>query len=129
MNNIELNKNTISITLDVPVETVFAFLTNPDNTPKWISFITKEIIDTEVPELGTVYTNDFGRLRMTEYSEPTMFEMRVIDGQYVVRYELQENLGGQTVLTYSEWMDDNSVLEEPFSADELQKLKDVIEHS
>ena len=124
-----LKKNIIPVTINASVATVFEFSVNPDNTPSWVPTIEKETINTVVPELGTLYTNEYGTLKVTAFKENELFEISDITGEFVVRYEYKSVSPEVSTLVYSEWMVDGSVFPEPTPTTTLMKLKEVIEAS
>ena len=112
---------------------VFAFTTDPQNTPKWIDFIAEERANEFPPKLGTIYENRGGEggwreLRMTAFEKNRSFTLSSSASGYNVRYTFTPVSDTETELEYYEWMDDGE-LEEPFDKKYLEKLKAVLEDS
>lgn len=124
-------ENKLSIEIDVPVDLVFRFTINPDNTPKWIESIAQEEIIGNSIGLDTKYRNvDLdGKIRkyfVTEFEPDTVFALRQVGGIYHVRYTYEQISEKKTRLTYFEWVDDGE-LEAPFRFSALEKLKGILE--
>jgi uncharacterized protein YndB with AHSA1/START domain len=122
----------LTIIINKPVNEVFSFTTNPDNTPKWIDSIVHEETNEE-PKLGTIYKNqnqqgNWAEYQMTEYDKDKTFTMSQIGSNYHVKYTLTSTTDHQTEFEYYEWVD-NGTLEEPFTQDALEKLKTILESS
>lgn len=64
---------TLLITINRPTEEVFAFVTNPNNTPKWIEAIDHEEVNESPIKLGTIYRNRSSNGKWSEY-QMTSFE-------------------------------------------------------
>jgi len=47
----------LTIQIDKPAKDIFEFILNPQNTPKWIDFITVDETSEWPPKLGTPYRN------------------------------------------------------------------------
>ena len=117
-----------SITINKPLEDVFAFSINPANTSKWVDSIVTEETNEWPAKLGTVYRNQDKDGKWSEYKlsvlEPNKtFTLSQSDGNYL-RYTFVKSADNNTELTY-EWMGDE--LEESSLREILEKLKMVIE--
>ncbi|HEY2003541.1 MAG TPA: SRPBCC family protein [Candidatus Saccharimonadia bacterium] len=120
----------LKVTIKRPAHEVFSFTLNPDNTPKWIDGIVKEVAEPQPVRLGTIFKNHSGDGQWAEYEvtalEPgIMFVLSRRDGAYHIKYTLTPN-NGHTELEYLEWTDEGE-LDAPFSQDALDKLKQVME--
>lgn len=103
------------------------------STPKWIDGIIKEQSNESPTKLGTIYKNQdrdgiWNEYKITTYEPGIMFIMSKKDGNYHVKYTLKPLSDNQCELEYYEWVDDGD-LDEPFTQDILEKLKDIIEKS
>ena len=121
----------LTVTINRAAHEVFDFSLNPENTPKWINGIVKEETNETPAKLGTIYKNQnrqgkWTEYAITDYSSGTMFVMSQKDGNYHVKYTLTPTDDNQCRLEYYEWVDDGE-LQEPFTQEILQKLKEIIE--
>ena len=128
-----MKQNEISIIINSPVERVFDFTTNPENTPRWIEGIEKEEVNQEPIELGTIYRNVDKSGVWTEYEvvkfdRNKIFELKQKNNTYHVRYTYDFISEKSTKLTYFEWVDDGE-LSNPFDLTVLEKLKVVLENN
>lgn len=126
-----MQHNILKIEIDKPVEEVFEFTTNPNNTNKWIDSIVSEETNESPIKLGTIYTNTDRQGIKNEYAvielAPNLyFSLRNKDGNYFVRYTYTMLINNKTELEYHEWVFKGN-LENPFEQKTLEKLKEVIE--
>ena len=126
-----MKENKILIEIDKPVKEVFEFTINPKNTPLWISNIQEEISTEYPPVVGTIYKNrgDVGEwdfYKVIEFKKNQLFTMKISDGNYHVRYTYKKLSDVKTEMEYFEWVEKGE-LENPFTQDVLNKLKEVIE--
>lgn len=126
-----MKSHKLTIQINRPVPEVFEFVTNPDNTPKWIDFIKEERTNEWPPRLGTIYKNqdrtgEWRDLEMTEFEQDKMFVMSNRKTGYKVRYTLTPVDGNSIKLEYYEWTESGK-LDDPFTQDALEKLKSVLE--
>lgn len=122
---------TLTIIIDAPISTVFAFTTNPANTHLWITGMLKEESNKFPANIGTVYRNTSDGSSWDEYVvvelEPNkLFTLKRNGSGYRVRYSYRTLSPNETELTYHEWMIDGD-LNNPFNKKYLQKLKALIE--
>ncbi len=122
----------LTIKINKPAREIFDFTLNPNNTPKWIDFITVEETNGWPPKLGTVYRNrsgattEWSEFELTEYEPGKSFTLSRKDGTYNVRYVLIPVTPDTTELEYNEWTDQGD-LAEPFTMEPLEKLKHLLE--
>lgn len=125
-------QNTLTVTINAPVEEVFAFTVNPENTPKWIAHIVEEQASPWPPTVGTIYRNrtensDWSEYTLVAIEENKLFELASNNSPYHVRYTYTSlDDGKKTSLEYFEWVTDGE-LEEPFTQDIMEVLKECIE--
>jgi len=117
-----------SITVNKPVEDVFAFTINPANTPKWVDSIIIEETNEWPVKLGSVYRNqnqagEWSEYTLTVFEPVKTFTLTQFDGNYL-RYTFVKHDENSTELIY-EWLGDE--LEESELKEILEKLKLVIE--
>ncbi len=121
----------LTIQINKPVHEVFSFTLNPANTPLWVSSIVKEEVNEQKTRLETVYRNvnqggEWSEYEITEYKENELFTMSKKNGNYHVRYIFKPINENTTQLEYYEWVDEGD-LEDPFTMDILEKLKNLLE--
>src|SRR4051812_5635124 len=113
----------LTIKIDKPVSEVFEFVTNPENTPKWIDFMAHEETNEWPAKLGTVYKNqnqegEWGEYDMTKFEQDKMFVMSKRDSGYHVRYRIKPLGEDSCELEYYEWMDEGEL--DPFPIKHLK---------
>lgn len=125
------NVNTLSILIDKPVEKVFAYTLDSNNTPKWYSSIAEEKASEVPAKLGTTLKNhgydsdEWFEVKITEFVPNKVFTLTEIDGPTRCKYVFEPKDGG-TQFTYSEWSEDGE-LAELADISILQKLKNELE--
>jgi uncharacterized protein YndB with AHSA1/START domain len=127
-----MKENILSIILDLPIETVFEYTTNPDNTHKWLESLKQEKVDKYPIGVGTVYSNTsdgehWSSYTVTQYEPNKLFEIKENGGTYSVKYTYELLSPNQTKLVYDEW-DFDKALVSPLSQDVLEHLKKIIEN-
>lgn len=122
-----ISSNEIRVTINKPHDKVFEFTLEPKNTPKWIDLITSETVDTEQIGIGTIYTNDFGILTVTDYERNLYFELTNEKTTYQCSYSFKKIDDDTTEIIYFEAMLDGSELDEPFNLKHFEKLKKIME--
>ena len=115
------------VIIDAEPKEVFEFTVEPKNTPKWIDAAGEERINTEQIGLGTVYSNNYGDLKVTDYERDKFFELTNEATSYRCSYTYRKLDDGATELTYFEYMQDGSELTEPMKEKYFERLKEVLE--
>jgi hypothetical protein len=124
---------TITIRINRSVRDVFAFTTTPPNSTLWISSFAKEATSEWPIRVGTIYKLENQQGERSEYTvtalkENELFELVSADNNYHVRYTYRSVDDNSSELAYYEWVDQGE-LEEPFTAETLEKLKYILENS
>jgi hypothetical protein len=123
--------NTLTVMINKPVDEVFLFTIDPKNTPKWINGIEVEETNEWPVRLGTIYKNrgktgPWAEYKVSKYIKDKEFELiKQDDSTYHVNYSYTEYPNGSTKLVYHEWVTTGE-MEEPFTQDTLNKLKQVM---
>lgn len=125
-------KNILSIIIQCPVQKVFDFTVNPENTHFWIDFVKEEIKDTDAIQEGTFYRNTsdghhWTEYVCTEYKPNQLFTLKNRNSPYVVTYQYIAIDQNTTELIYTEYMSDGLELPEKFEHRHLEKLKNILE--
>ncbi len=126
-----MKENKLTITIKKPLQEVFDFVLDPNNTPKWIDSLVYEERSKGPIGVGTEYRNKnhegkWSTYMVTEYSPLKKFVMTSEDKNYHVRYTV-ESLGmNETELAYYEWVDVGD-LDGPFEIAVLEELKNSLE--
>lgn len=121
----------LTITINKPLQEVFDFTLDPINTAKWVPSIVQEVRNETPTKLGTVYKNqnnkgEWSEYEVTEFEPNKVFVMSQKSGSYHVKYTFKPLNESQTELEYYEYVDKGEI-DEPFTQEVLQKLKDVME--
>jgi uncharacterized protein YndB with AHSA1/START domain len=127
-----MKQNILTIIINLPIETVFEYTTNPDNTHKWVNSIQKEQINENPIKVGTEYKNtsdgkNWTTYIVTDFIPNQVFELQEKDGNYFVRYSYEKISEHETKLIYHEW-NHTEGLSALFGQDVLDNLKLVIEN-
>ncbi|PID33391.1 hypothetical protein CR969_01060 [Candidatus Saccharibacteria bacterium] len=131
MQKLEQTKNSITITINKPIDEVFKFTTNPAKTHLWIPSIKKEVADNYPPAVGTIYKNcgedgQWDTYKVTEFIDNQLFTLSDLENNYNVRYSYHPINDQQTEMTYFEWVNEGA-LSNPFTEDIIGNLKLVLE--
>ena len=127
-----MQRNKLIVIINKPIERVFEFTVNPNNTHLWISSITEETSDKYPPKIGTEYKNrgkDANRdiYKVTEFKNNELFALSSLEGNYFVRYTYRKTNDNQTEMEYYEWVK-RGELENPFTKDISRNLKTILEY-
>lgn len=117
----------IRIIINQPKERVFEYVLEPKNTPNWCKSIESESIDTEQIGMGTIYTNNFGKLKVTDYERNVYFELSELGTEYQCSYSFHKIDDGSMELVYFEGMLEGSDLDEPMEKESFERLKEILE--
>ena len=126
----------LTITINKPVEEVFAFTINPENTPKWIDSIVTEQTNEWPVKLGTIYRNqrkngEWSDYEITAFDPNKTFVMSQKNDSFHVGYTFTPtDNGAATQLTYRVWKDESELpgsLTVDVLQDILDKLKRLVE--
>ena len=90
-----MQKNILTITIDKPINKVFGFTTNPQNTHLWIDSIEEEISSEYPPRIGTEYknqgnNNDWDCCKVIEIEQDKLFTLSDLKNNYHVQYSYKK---------------------------------------
>ena len=127
-----MKDNRLTVKINKSSDVVFAYYTNPKNTPLWWDAVTVEKTSEWPIKIGTIYksqdkeTGNWNEFIVTDLKENEIFELTSKDGKYHVRYTHKPINNSSMELEYYEWVD-NGELEELFTIENLTLLKSAIE--
>lgn len=128
-----MKDNRLVIQINKPSTEVFAYYTNPKNTPLWWDAVAVEETSEWPIRLGTTYRsrgkddNNWSEFTVTDLKDNEIFELTSKDGKYHVRYTHKPLDKNSMELEYYEWVDEGE-LEFPYTMEILGKLKTAIEN-
>ncbi|MFA5355370.1 MAG: SRPBCC family protein [Candidatus Paceibacterota bacterium] len=126
-----MQENKLIIQINRPVPVVFAFTTNPKNTPLWINSIISEEVNEWPAKKGSIYRNqdkdgNCSEYVVREWEKNKMFIWDKKDSNYHVQYTFTSISKNTTSLEYYEWVDEGDI-DDPFNQEILDKLKRILE--
>jgi len=126
-----MRENKIIVVIDKPIDKVFEFTTNPQNTHLWIPSISEEVAEEYPPKINTRYKNrgentNWDEYKVVDFQKNEVFILSDLDENYFVKYTYRKLDDNKTEMEYFEWMT-NGELSKPFTEDILGNLKKVIE--
>ena len=126
-----MKENEILVTINKPITEVFAFTTNPKNTPLWLPQIVEEVSDSYPPKIKTIYKNKskdgkWSYYEVVEIEKNKIFTLMSGDKNYFVKYSYTKLGSKKTRLSYFEWVEKGE-LENPFTQTDLDRLKTIME--
>jgi len=126
-----MKENKITVIIDKPINEVFEFTTNPQNTHLWISSISEEIADEYPPKINTEYrnrrdNNNWNKYKVVNFQKDKVFILSDLDENYFVRYTYRKLANNKTEMEYFEWMTKGE-LSNPFMEGIFGNLKKVME--
>ncbi len=122
-----MKTNEIKVNIDIPVEAVFEFTLEPANTSRWIDAIEEETVNTKQIGLGTIYSNSYGNLEVTDYELNRFLELTNQKTGYQCSYSFRKIDNDTTEIIYFEQMLDGSKLTEPMKIESFKKLQEILE--
>lgn len=123
----------LTIKINRPVSVVFDYTTYPNNTPEWVSSIVHEEVNETPVKVGTIYKNQnkegvWSEYEVTEFEKDKEFVFFQKNSTYHVKYTFTRIDNNSCELEYYEWVDEGA-LDEPFTMDILEKLKNILENN
>ena len=127
-----MQETLLTIQINRPVSDVFAFTTDPQNTPLWVDSIVHEETNEWPVKHGTIYKNrnktgEWSEYEVTSFELNKLFVFSLKGGSYHVRYTFTPLSDNSCELEYYEWVDDGE-LSDPFTMDIMAKLKQILEN-
>ena len=125
-----MRENKITVVIDKPIDKVFEFTTNPQNTHLWIPSILVEVSDEYPPKINTRYKNrgesdNWDEYKVVDIKKNEVFILSDLDENYFVKYTYRKLDDNKTEMEYFEWMT-NGELSKPFTESILGNLKKII---
>ncbi len=125
-----MRENKITVVIDKPIDKVFEFTTNPQNTHLWIPSISVEVADEYPPKINTRYKNRgdsdyWDEYKVVDIKKNEVFILSDLDENYFVKYTYRKLDDNKTEMEYYEWMT-NGELSKPFTESVLGNLKKII---
>ena len=126
-----MKENKITVTIGKPIDEVFEFTTNPQNTHVWIPSISEEVADEYPPKINTEYRNrgdnsNWNKYKVVDFEKNKVFILFNLEDKYFVKYTYHKLDDNKTEMEYFEWMIDGE-LSNPFTEDIFGNLKKVME--
>ena len=127
-----MKENKLIILINKSADDIFAFVTTPPNSTRWISSITKEETNEWPVKIGTIYKlwdekNNISKMKVIDIKNNEMVEWISEDQNYHCRYVLKIIDKNISEFKYYEWVD-RGIIDNPFMQDTLEKLKLVLEN-
>ena len=125
-----MRENKITVVIDKPIDKVFEFTTNPQNTHLWIPSISVEVSDEYPPKINTRYKNrgesdNWDEYKVVDIKKNEVSILSDLDENYFVKYTYRKLGDNKTEMEYYEWMT-NGELSKPFTESILGNLKKII---
>ncbi len=122
----------LTIRINRPVSDVFVFTTDPNKTPLWVDSIVHEEVNETPVKVGTIYKNQnkegvWSEYEVTEFEKDKIFVFSQKNSKYHVKYTFTKIDDNTSELEYYEWVDEG-VLDEPFTMDVLERLKNILKN-
>ena len=126
-----MKENKLTIRINRSIHEVFKFTITPPNSTRWIPSVIKEEINEWPIRVGTVYKlqnkdNESSEVKVIAIRENGLVEWISKNQNYHCRYTFKSIDKNITELKYYEWVNKGR-LEEPFTLEILEKLKQILE--
>ena len=125
-----MRENKVTVVIDKPIDKVFEFTTNPQNTHLWVPSISVEVTDEYPPKINTRYKNrgesdNWDEYKVVDIKKNEIFILSDLDENYFVKYTYRKLDDNKTEMEYFEWMTKGE-LSKPFTESILGNLKKII---
>jgi len=122
-----MKTNEIRIEIERPIKDVFEYTLEPQNKSIWCSIITEESVDTEQIGITSIYINNLGSFKVSDYERNIFLELMSLDEKFQCSYSFRKIDDNTTELIYFEAMLDGSDLTEAMDKKYFKKLKELLE--
>ncbi len=131
-----MKKNVMVIEINRPIDVVFQFAVNPENTPKWIKSVTEERTSDPSIGLGTLYfqktlssDSQVGETTfvVTGFILNRKLDFHLANAKYTCSYTFEPTEMG-TRMSYSEEAGVDVELEDPLDYSALKRFKELLEN-
>ena len=122
-----MKTNEIRIEIERPIKDVFEYTLEPQNKSIWCSIITEESVDTEQIGITSIYRNNLGSFKVSDYERNIFLELMSLDEKFQCSYSFRKIDDNTTELIYFEAMLDGSDLTEAMDKKYFKKLKELLE--
>ena len=122
-----MKTNEIRIEIERPIKDVFEYTLEPQNKSIWCSIITEESVDTEQIGITSIYRNNLGSFKVSDYERNIFLELMSLDEKFQGSYSFRKRDDNTTELIYFEAMLDGSDLTEAMDKKYFKKLKELLE--
>jgi len=100
-----MKTNEIRIEIERPIKDVFEYTLEPQNKSIWCSIITEESVDTEQIGITSIYRNNLGSFKVSDYERNIFLELMSLDEKIQGSYSFRKRDDNTTELKYKKTID------------------------